>query len=251
MARLLLFVPVTYERQAQVMGTTVHIKAHFRSAPLLVGQALSEMRRIEKLFSKFDKNSEISRINRGEKIELSQETRECLNLAKKVKQLSKGAFDITLGKGRQIDLGGIGKGYAVEKARKLLLKKGVKSAIINLHSSIAVMGDGWRVGILDPRTQNTGKTLGTVILNDGDALSTSAQYEQPGHLVDPRTGKPADKCLSVTIIAKDAGLADALSTAIFVLGPAEGLQLLKSAGGKGVIVDRKGRIYANFSLKLR
>ena len=96
-----------------------------------------------------------------------------------------------------------------------------------------------------------GNLLGTVILNDGDALATSGQYEQPGHIIDPRTGKKADKCLSVTIIAKDAGLADALSTAVFVLGPVEGMKLVKKLGVKAIIVDRNGKTYDSFSLKLR
>jgi thiamine biosynthesis lipoprotein len=122
-----------------------------------------------------------------------------------------------------------------------------------MHSSIAVIGDGWRVGIQGPRVQGLGsrKIIGVVVLNNGDALSTSGQYEQPGHIVDPRSGKPADKCLSVTVVAKDAALADALSTAVFVLGPADGWQLLEKFKAKAFVIDRNGKTYDNLGLKLR
>lgn len=240
---------IPYETKDKVMGTTVRVKLTTKGALFCAREAIAEIRRIEKLFSKFDETSEIGRLNRGEKIVLSPETKEVLTLADKVKDISRGAFDVTLEKGRKIDLGGVGKGYAVESARRLLRNKGIKSAIIDMHSSIAVIGNGWKVGIRGP--QDKEKLLGTVILNDGDALSTSGQYEQPGHILDPRTGKPADKCLSVTLIASDAAFADALSTAVFVLGPIEGMKLAKKLGVKAIMVDKKGIIYDNFGFKLR
>jgi thiamine biosynthesis lipoprotein len=129
---------------------------------------------------------------------------------------------------------------------------GVKSAIIDMHSSIAVIGDGWRVGIRDPREKREEQGLaGTIVLNNGEALSTSGQYEQPGHIIDPRTGRPAKKCLSVTVVAYDAALTDALSTAVFVLGPADGIKLLRKYGAKAFIIDKNGTIYDNLGVKLR
>lgn len=231
------------------MGTWVRIVGDKAEVGII------EIKRLDKLLSKFDSNSEISLMNKGQgpacrsgRVKGSRDTREVLELAEEVKRLSHGAFDITMGKGRQIDLGGIAKGYAVGKAREKMRLAGVKRAMIDMHSSIAVIGDGWRVGVSGIGNQ----ILEVVELNDGEALSTSGQYEQPGHILDPRTGKPADKCLSVTVIAKDAGLADALSTAVFVLGPVEGMKLIKSIKNvKVIILDRKGKIYANFGSKLR
>jgi len=259
------------EKSAEVMGTTVRVEVDEKDAPELVDQALKEVRRLDKLFSRFDPASEISMINRlaGEdSLQVSSDTFKVIETAKKINELSRGAFDITLGhsedllldektrkvylrrKGIKIDLGGIGKGYAVDSARGILLKRGVRSAIVDMRSSIAVIGDGWRVGVLDPKDRN--RILGTVILNNGDALSTSAQYEQPGHIIDPRTGKPADKCLSVTIITQNAALADALSTATFILGPIEGMKILKLMKNvSAVIVDKSGKVYDNFGFKLR
>ena len=266
--------PLPAERTAQVMGTTVRVKVNGWGAPHWTNRALWEIKRLEKIFNKFDPESEISLINKlggRAPLQVSEDTWSILKLAQAVNRVSGGAFDVTLGhpdslvldeKNRQvelrtrstehgawgIDLGGIGKGYAVESARRLLMMKGVKSAIIDAHSSIAVIGNGWRVGIQDPGGR---KLDGIVILNDGDALSTSGQYEQPGHIIDPRTGRSADRCLSVTVIAKDAALADALSTAVFVLGPGAGQKLLQRFGAKALIIDRNGKTYDSLGVKLR
>ncbi|MCU0641063.1 MAG: FAD:protein FMN transferase [Candidatus Margulisbacteria bacterium] len=249
--------PLTAERTAAVMGTTVRIKIKGAGAPHWTSRAIWEMQRLDRSFNRFDPRSEVSLLNRlGSKarLQLSPDLTAVLKIAEEVRLASAGAFNIRFNNSA-LDLGGIGKGYAVEAARRLLLKKGVKSAIIDLHSSIAVIGDGWRVGIRDPRIDKDGRekqgVAGIVILNDGDALATSGQYEQPGHIVDPRTGRPADRCLSVTVVAKDAALADALSTAVFVLGPVDGRKLLARFGARSFIIGRNGKIYDNLSVKLR
>lgn len=226
--------PVTAERSAQLMGTTVRIKLSAPRASYLAGLALAEIRRLEHLFRPVQLSS--------------PDTKAVLKIAEKVRRASHGAFNVRF-RGSTIDLGGIGKGYAVEAARRLLLNRGVKSAIIDMHSSIAVIGNGWRIAIVDPRVDKS--IAGIAVLNDGDALSTSGQYEQPGHIIDPRTGKPADRCLSVTVVAKDAALADALSTAVFVLGPRDGLRLLKRYGAGAFIIGKNGKTYDNLGVKLR
>ena len=266
-------IPLSFERRAVVMGTTVRIRVTGLGAPYLTARAISEIKRLDGLFSKYVKNSEIGLINQmagKAPLQVSSDTFQVVKMAVEINKISKGAFDITLGHARdldldkktrkvflknswaKIDLGGIGKGYAVESARKLLLKKGIKSAIIDMHSSIGVLDPrnpaGTSVGTQKSETDER-KILGTLILNDGDALSTSAQYEQPGHIIDPRTGKVANQCLGVTVVAKDAGFADALSTAIFVLGPIEGMKLAKKLGVKVVIVDKKGKITGNLMMR--
>ncbi len=132
-------------------------------------------------------------------------------------------------KGMKLDLGGIAKGYAVDRAYLSLQKNGISSALINGgSSSIRTLGkrsDGkhWRLGIGHPR--QTGELLGTLSLPQDRALATSADNQnflihngaRYSHLIDPRTGYPARDKILVTVTAPTAMEADLLSTAFFVL----------------------------------
>ncbi len=148
----------------------------------------------------------------------------------------------------ELDLGGIGKGYAVQQAADALRRHGVQQALINAGGDIAAVGGGWRVGIQHPRRQ--GELIGTLALED-IAVATSGDYEQYfeqggrryHHILDPRSGMPAQGAQSVTVIAADCTDADALSTAVFVLGAADGLALVESLPGvESLIVDKSGKI---------
>jgi thiamine biosynthesis lipoprotein len=135
-----------------------------------------------------------------------------------------------------VDLGAIAKGYAVDRAAELLRNAGIVSASINAGGDIRLIGDRngrpWRIGIQHPREAD--RQLATMELVDV-AVVTSGDYErffeQDGvryhHIFDPRSGYPAGRCQSVTVVTPSAALADALSTAIFVLGPEDGLALLR------------------------
>jgi len=135
----------------------------------------------------------------------------------------------------QIDLGGIAKGFVVDRAIAVLRKAGVTSGAVNAGGDMFLLGERpqrpWRIGIQHPRQQ--GDVLEAVQISDR-AVVTSGDYErffeQDGvryhHLFDPQSGLPARSCQSVTIIADNVALADALATAVFVLGPQRGLALL-------------------------
>jgi thiamine biosynthesis lipoprotein len=251
------------ERSAYVMGTPARIKVQGRNSPYLAWRAMWEIRKIDRLFSRYQPESEVSRINQlagKAPLEVSPETLECLRIAQKINDISSGAFDITLGyphffvlnvqkrkaylkrEGITIDLGGIGKGYAAEAARRLLLKKGAKSAMIDMRSSIAVFGKrDWEIGIQHPRDED--KLLGSVILGDGQSLATSGDYERGEHIIDARIRVPAKGCQSVTVVGRNAAVTDAIATAVFVLGPVQGIQFIESQPGiEGMIVDRDGKI---------
>ena len=128
-----------------------------------------------------------------------------------------------------INLGAIGKGYALDRACELLHDRGLRDVLLHGgRSSVLSRGDhnrcgGWPVGIGNPLFTN--KRLGTIVLRD-EAISTSGsniqyfrvQGQRFGHILDPRTGRPADGTLSVTAIAPSAAQADALSTAFYVMG---------------------------------
>ena len=135
----------------------------------------------------------------------------------------------SLPEGFALDLGGIGKGYAAGRCKEILKAHGVTSALLSLGGNVSALGskpDGtaWTVAIEDP---DGGDYLGTVQIAD-QCVVTSGGYqryfEQDGvrywHILDPETGKPAQSGMkSVTIVSADDTLADALSTALFVMGP--------------------------------
>ena len=131
----------------------------------------------------------------------------------------------------RIDLGGIAKGYAVEAARRALVGAGVTDALVDLTGNMAAIGtpaglDHWRIGIRDPRDRMP--YFAQVKLFPGEGISTSGKYEQfvaqdgktYGHIMDPRTGRPADGLISVTLISNSAYTCDTWDTPLFVLGPA-------------------------------
>lgn len=237
------------QKSAFLMGTPVTIKVV--GADPEVG--LAEIRRLEQLFSCFLPESDIYKINHQIKVQLSPETKACLALAEKMKQLTSGAFDVRFPKGIEIDLGGIAKGYAVEKAKEALVKSGAKNGIIDMRSSIVVfgrrssktgLGQGWKVGVQDPRSHDRkiASLLGVVELRGDQALSTSGNYERGQHIVDPKSGQPAYECVGVTLIGQNAAELDALSTAVFVLGPRKGLALIESLPEvEGLIIDVVGQ----------
>ncbi|MBI3991506.1 MAG: FAD:protein FMN transferase [Candidatus Omnitrophica bacterium] len=155
----------------------------------------------------------------------------------------------------KIDLGGIAKGYAVDKAVESLRGSGVKSALICASGDIFALGSGslpnmWRVGIQHPRKED--EIWVTLVLKD-KAVSTSGDYnkyfvsggKRYSHIIDPRTGYPkSDIPASVTIIACDATAADALATGIFVMGAEKGLEVIESIPGVEcmIVSDIKGKL---------
>ena len=144
-----------------------------------------------------------------------------------------------------LDAGALGKGYASEKAGELLTSKGITSYALNLGGNIKALGakaDGspYIIGIRDP--QNPDEVLITLNLTDC-ACVTSGDYERYftvggvpyGHIIDKDTLKPANDCSSVSVICKDAALADALSTALFCMSFEDGLALVSSLEGVDAI----------------
>ncbi len=144
----------------------------------------------------------------------------------------------SLPEGVEIDLAGVGKGYAVDRCAEMLAAHGVTSGLVNLGGNMYAIGrppgrSGWSIGIRDP---SGGLDIAGELLISDAAVSTSGDYEnfvvidgkRYGHIIDPRTGMTADKVLSVTVIASGAEVADAMSTGLFVLGY-EGSAVVRTA----------------------
>lgn len=137
--------------------------------------------------------------------------------------------------GVALDLGAIGKGYAVECAAEILRENGVSRALLHGGTStVAAIGDGWRVAVADP--SDAENTLAVVTLDDGDSLSVSAVHGKAfvgpdggvyGHVLDPRLGRPVSGASLAAAVLPSATETDALSTALLVLG-ADGLPLLSA-----------------------
>jgi len=247
--------PVVYTDM--VMSTVAEIFL-FENNRNVSDKIFAEFRRIEDKLSKFKKDSEIYNINLNSSGEVSSECVELIRQSIKYKEITDGAFDITrrngeilisgntikLGKGVNIDLGGIAKGYAVDRAVDILRKSNIKNAMVNLGGNLYLMGfppdkNYWDVGIKDP--SNPKNLTGKIILNKEAGVSTSANYERPGHIINPKTGNSADGVWSVTIVAPTAMKADALSTGVFVLGKEKGMQLIEKLNDvEGVIIDKDG-----------
>ena len=164
-------------------------------------------------------------------------------------------------KGMRIGFGAIGKGYAADKAKQLLISEGVNGGIINASGDLTTWGtqpDGspWMVGITNPLNKN--KVFSWFPL-DNNAVVTSGNYEKfvefngkkYTHIIDPRTGWPVSGLTSVTIFAPKAELADALATSVFVMGRETGIDFINQLPGvECVIVDDNGKIFKSENIQL-
>jgi len=160
-----------------------------------------------------------------------------------------------------IDLGGIAKGYAVDRAFDVLRSLGYKNMIVNAGGDLRVGGtknkQPWSIGIQNPRESQ--KILARISVSD-TALATSGDYEKYfiyqgkryHHIFNPKDGFPTDDCQSVTVLCKEGMIADALATAVFVLGREKGYSLCQKLEGVDcIIVDKKGKTIFPPSLKDR
>ena len=164
-------------------------------------------------------------------------------------------------KGMRIGFGAIGKGYAANKARAILIANGVNSGMINAGGDLITWGDGlkgkkWKIGIADPEKERA--FVSWLEVNEM-AVVTSGNYEKftmidgvkYAHIIDPRTGYPITGLKSVTIVCPDAELADALATTVFVLGQERGLALInKLEAIECIIINDKNEIITSDTIKV-
>jgi len=166
--------------------------------------------------------------------------------------------------GQSIDLGGIGKGYAGDQILKIYRSHGITSAYSNLGGNVVTLGtnpDGapWSIGIQHPRREN--QLIGAVSVVDQSVVTagddqryfTDHQGKRYHHILDPRTGHPAESGLiSVTVVAEKSMTADALSTTLFVAGMEKGLNFLKGYPGcEAILVGSDLQVYVTQGLKHR
>ena len=165
-------------------------------------------------------------------------------------------------KGMRIGFGGIGKGYAAEMAKKVLIKRGVQSGIINASGDLCAWGlqpDGrkWTIGVADPDAPSS--VFSYMDISDR-AVATSGNYEKYitingkkySHTIDPKTGLPVSGIKSVTIITTNAEFADAMATPIAVMGISAGLFLINQIPDLYcIIIDDNNKIYTSKNIRLQ
>lgn len=255
--------------------------------PETLGELEELLTDLEKTWSVTDRDSLLSRLNRGETPALTDEQRALLEQAQALSDWTGGAFDPRLhalslawgfygGGGhvptqaeidralseRQWDMGGMLKGYAGAACARLLEKTSVRRAMLVLGGNVQTYGskpDGaaWQIGIQDPAG---GDPIALLEVTGTRAVVTSGDYqryfEENGvryhHILDPVTGYPSDSGLrSVTVVCADGATADALSTALFVMGLEKGSQFWRDSGDfEAVFLTADGRLFATSGLTL-
>jgi thiamine biosynthesis lipoprotein len=178
-------------------------------------------------------------------------------------QVSRRARTIFLRRaGMEIDLGGVGKEYAVDRAARILREEGIRSAVVSFSGDVRTIGsrgDGrpWKVGVVDPRDRRRCRFAVRPLSDAG--IATSGDYERGfvkdgvryHHILDARTGWPARGVASVTVVASTAFHAGCYATASFLLGPADGLALLEEAENvEGALITDQGEILATSGMWL-
>jgi thiamine biosynthesis lipoprotein len=273
--------------------------------------AIGEIKRIEKLLTTFNDNSQTNQINNNaglKAVQVSREVFELISRSIRLSELTDGAFDITYGsidkrlwnfdssmtslpnketakkmvrlinyrnilldkenysvmlkeKGMRIGFGGIGKGYAADMAKKILVNAGVKSGIVNASGDLVTWGNQpddspWTIGIAHPDYTN----LPFSYLHISDiAIATSGNYEKfvtidgkkYSHTINPKTGLPVTGIKSVTILSPIAEIADALATAVTIKGIKSGLHMINQVNNvECLIVDDENNVFTSSKINL-
>lgn len=149
----------------------------------------------------------------------------------------------------QLNFDAILQGYAADRAIEILKSLGIKKALVNASGEIRVIGNDWKIGIKHPRVENE---LIEIVKLSNYSIATSGDYEKfievdgkrYHHIIDPETGYPSTKNISVTVIAKDCAFADALATGLFSLEPEDAIKIINNLDDVFVfIVDSKNQIH--------
>ena len=205
------------------MGTVVSLDVRGATSSAAVSafrRAMLWLHHVDRRFSTYRDDSEITRIGRGELVPeaASPEVRWVLDRCGALRVETGGAFDERAG--GQLDPSAFVKGWAAQRAAEILLTEGLTDFSLNLGGDVVLRGGAlperaWRVGIQHPRDRDA---IAAAIAVTDLAAATSGAYERGGHVLDPRTGESPSDAVSVTVVGPDLGLADAYSTAAFALG---------------------------------
>ena len=305
----------TYKKVLRLMGNRFEITIvsdSEKDALARIEDAITEIRRIEKLLTTFDEKSQTNLVNQQagiKPVKVDKEVFDIIERSKRISDITQGAFDITYGsvdkrlwnfdenmtslpdtqlakqsvhlinyknvllnekkctvflkeKGMRIGFGGIGKGYAAERAKFILQQKGVQSGIVNASGDLTVWGhqpngQDWTIGIADP---NAARQPFSYLSITNMAIATSGNYEKYvmingkkySHTIDPKTGLPVSGIKSVTIFSPNAEIADAMATPVMIMGIKVGLDMINQIKGIScIIIDDNDKIYTSKNINLK
>jgi FAD:protein FMN transferase len=202
-------------------------------------RAYAWLREVDRRFSPFRPDSEVSRLDELSPDEVSADLAEVLALCEHYRVASDGAFQARL-PGRGFDPCAVVKGWAVQRAADLLTEAGTTTFCVNAGGDVVAAGKPWRVGVRHPEQADQ---LCVVLEVADGAVATSARYERGDHILDGRTGRPATGLLSLTVVAPTLTEADATATAAFAMG-ADGIEWAAARDGCEVFaVDAHRRVH--------
>ncbi len=221
-----------------VMGTVVSIDVRDPDLPAeAVEDAIAYLHDIDRRFSPYRSDSEVSRLGSGELAldDASRDVRWIMGLCDELERLTDGYFDARRFRADGMrDPTGVVKGWAIEEAALDLVDAGARNFVVNCGGDIVARGGPepesaapWRIGIRHPRQAD--KVAGVVEVRDL-AVATSGTYERGEHVIDPHTGAPATELVSLTVVGPSLTYADAYATAAFAMG-GRGPAWLAARGG--------------------
>ncbi|MFE3327015.1 FAD:protein FMN transferase [Streptomyces sp. NPDC059176] len=214
--------------------------------------AVALLHETDRVYSPFREESVVSRMRRGEldRSRAPAEVRRVLELCERAHSRTRGAFDAWAD--GVLDPCGIVKGWAAERAWRLLHDAGAADSCVNAGGDVRVGGGPgpsgtWRTGIADPRRPGR---LVAVLEGRDHAVATSGTAERGGHIVDPRTGRPASGVLSATVCGPDLMWADAFATAAVVLGEEQAHRWIAAQPDFSLLTVTDDRVLASPGLPL-
>lgn len=306
--------PSLFKQSMKLMGNHFEISVvgtNEQWANEKIQEAITEIKRIEKLLTTFSDNSETNLINQNaglEPVKVSKEIIDLIERAHRISNITQGAFDLSYGsidnslwnfdttmtslpskelakekvklinfkniiidktnqtvflkeKGMRIGFGGIGKGYAAERAKLILKNGGVISGVVNASGDLTTWGtqpngDKWTIGIVHPEYA---KSIFSYMNVSELSIATSGNYEKfividgikYAHTINPKTGLPIRGIKSVTIITNNAELADAMATPVMIMGIETGLDMINQIKDiEAILIDDDNRLYTSDNIKL-
>ncbi len=305
---------LVFKRSCKLMGNHFELSVvsdNEKWANERIDDGVNEIKRIERLLTTFNDDSETNQVNNNAgvmPVAVSRETFDLIKRSVRISEITQGAFDISYGSidkrlwnfdqqmtslpdksiakkmvrlinfrniilddekctvflreaGMRIGFGGIGKGYAAERAKHVMKEKGVESGVVNASGDLTAWGlqpngNKWTLGIANPDSSH--QIFSYMNITDM-AVATSGNYEKfimvdgkkYSHTISPLTGLPVTGIKSVTIITTNAEIADAMATPVMIMGIYAGLDMINQMKNiEAVIIDDDNRLYTSKNINL-